>query len=391
MATSIVRPRYSEGQVLAAADLEAQVAYGRVDSAIHERTEHIGGIAAGLGLVLRDEQVSPAGTTYGELWVEAGVAVDASGRRIAVAEDERVTERSFVTAGVWSGSDPPTTLYPVFLVATEAPVTSRAAGRCGVDAPTRTAETFQIEFDRPGTEQAVLRPTATAAPAAGPGTGGKVLLGFVTWDNTVVPGRGGFTSALRGPEIGVRYAGVRASSVVPHRGRLVLATGEGDPRFVLVLSQDAEGKAKLQFGRQQGTAAPSELFSVDEKGDAVVAGKINSAIPQLPVQMAGSLSHGLRLPLPPSIEEEMVTGGRVTLQYLVSPRLPPAAIQTLIVGAGPATVSEEAFATAIECWVDADRRLHCRFRWQSTLTATNTAVTAGVADYLLTATPVEAP
>jgi hypothetical protein len=383
MAAPIVRPRFSEGQVLAAADLEAQVTYARLDSAIHERTEHIGGIAAGLGLVLRDEQVGAGNKTYGQLWVEAGVGIDASGRRIVVPEDQRLTERDFVNAGVWSSSDDPaTTRYPVFLVAIEEPVTAaRSSGRCGVVEPNRTAESHQLEFGRPGAEQAVLRPTPIAAGAA-PATGGKVLLGFVTWDNDVVAPRvGGFTGALRGPGAGVRYAGVRASSVIPHQGMLLLATGDSDPRFVLMLSQDDQGKAELRFGRQQGTNSPSPLFTVDDRGDVKVQGKINSQIPQLPVQMSGSLSHGLKLPLPPAITEEMVTAGRVTLQYLVSPHLAP---QDMTFGGPP----ERAFPVAIECWVESDRRLHCRFRWERLSTPANALVTAGTADYLLTATPV---
>lgn len=384
MASPIIRPRYSEGQVLAAADLEAQVTYSRTDSAIHERTEHTPGVAAGLGLELRDERAGAGNVEFGQLWVLAGVAVDTSGRRIVLPEDQQLTERDFVDAGVFSRSDPLTTRYPIFLVAVEEGVNSRAAGRCGADAATRIAETFQLEFGRPGSEQAVLRPTAQLPPGSGPGSGGKVLLGFATWNQTVVAG-GGFTGALSGPEFGVRFAGVRASVVEPHRGRLVLATSDGDPRFALILSEDEAGGARLRFLRQQqGTDAPSPLFSVDDRGDVFVAGKINSAIPQLPVQMAGSLSHGLKLPLPSPITEEMVSSGRVRLDYVVSPHL--ARMPQEFPGAPAA---EDAFPTAIESYVDGERRLHCRFRWQSVPNPARTVVTGGTADYLLTATPVE--
>jgi len=387
MASPIVRPKYTEGQVLAAADLEAQVTYSRIDSAIHERTEHIWGIAKGLTLELRDPQVGANNTPYGQPTIAIGVAVDASGRRIVVTEERQITAREFRNAGVWSSGDPKETKYPIYLVAIEEPVVSgRSGGRCGVDAATRTAESFQIEIGRPGTERAVNAPTTEAPIGSGPGTGGKVLVGLVTWDQTVIAG-GGFTSVLHGPAHGIRYVGVRASTVIPHAGKLVLATGDDDPRFVVELSQDDQGKAELRFGRQTGTAPVSGLFVVNDRGDVTIAGKITSPIPQLPMSMAGSISHGLRLPLPPAVTDDLVADGRVTLQYLISPH--QAKADKLFNG-----LLREALPTPIECWVNPDpedRRVTCRVQWRTTTAPFRTRSEAGTADYLLIVTPKGTP
>jgi hypothetical protein len=384
MPSSIVRPVFSEGQVLAAADLEAQTDYARIDSALHERTEHIWGIASGLTLALADPQQGTNQTPYGTPTIQPGVAIDPGGRRIVVAAERTITNGDFINAGVWSRGAPPDTKYPIFLVARDTPKTSgRAPGRCVTDAPSGAEEGFQIEIGFPGSERNVNAAKGPPSPVALPAPGGKVLLGFVTWGEKVTPtAEDAFTSA--GSDARVRHVGVRASSVIPHDGVLSLITTESDPRFVLQLSQDDQGKAELRFGRQTGTAAISSLFVVDDKGDLTVAGKITSAIPQVPISMSGSITHGLKLPLPPSITEDMIVDGRITVQYLVSPRQQP---QIKIFPSGP----KLALPIPIECWVDADpkvRRVRCRCLWIAT-TGIGVMTDAGIADYMLVITPKE--
>lgn len=378
MPSSIVRPSFSEGQVLAAADLEAQTNYARVDSAIHERTEHIWGIASGLKLELTQEKAGNNGVRYGVPAIQPGVAVDPNGRRIVVVETRYLKESEFIGAGVYSRGAPAETKYPVYLVAIDtAKSTGRGAGRCATEISTQTEESFQIEIGAPGSEQTVNSKKGPASPAAVPPAGGKVLVGHVTWRERVVPNTnvGAFTGAS--PDGRVRYVGARASSVVPHQGVLSLLTSEADPRFVLRLLQDEQGGAELRFGRQTGSGDPSELFVVDDKGNVTIKGKIKSALPQA-ATMSGTIGHGLKLPLPPGITEDDVKQKRVSLHYLVSFRQQPQEKDF-------SGTKMPAIPIPLECWVDPDpevRAVRCRCLWIAT-TGLGFLVDAGTADYMI--------
>src|SRR5262245_39133472 len=80
----VVRPTYKEGQILGAADLNAQLTYERLGAVLHERTEHLWGVAQGLELTTTTQTLG--GTKYVDVSVAPGRAVDRLGRSIVVTE-----------------------------------------------------------------------------------------------------------------------------------------------------------------------------------------------------------------------------------------------------------------------------------------------------------------
>ncbi|MCA9679956.1 MAG: hypothetical protein H6709_11295 [Kofleriaceae bacterium] len=321
MSAAVTRPSFVEGQVLAAADLEAQVAYARLDSALHERAEHGWGVAQGLELRAGDKQKAGTAEEYVEVTLAAGVAVAPNGRRIVVSDDQPLRYTDFRDSGVFSSSDAAGALYPVYVVALDEPrIQARGVGSCGTAAPNRTDESFQIEYGRPGDEVAVLAQVAGAI-GAGPEPAGKVLVGYVAWNKAAVQeGRFARVAAINDQGNQVRYVGVRASAMVGHVGGVSLQTREGDPRFVLAMVEDGQGGCKLSFGRQQGNAPLSSVFSVDEKGDVKFAGEASKLAADRRLAIAsGTTFHGLKVPLPAGVTEADVTAGAYRLHVDVQP------------------------------------------------------------------------
>jgi len=381
MTSPLVRPTFFEGQILGAADLQAQVDYGRVDSALHERTEHVWGVSSGLEL-RTVKQTSAAGDEYFDVYLGAGVAVDPTGRRILVPAEQLLSYTAFQEQGVFVAGQP-SARYPVYLRGIdEARRGSRGPGACATDASSRTDEGFAVEFGRPGSEINVLEQTGPSAVGAGPGSGlERVLVGFVEWrDKVSSDGRFGqaFSSSDNGQ---VKYAGVRASEIVALEGALALRTRPSPPRFAVVIEEGSGGACLFRFGKQEGAGSLAEVFRVDEKGNLEIKGTLTTkvkSLPLAPVVESGTAFHGLRVPLPAGITEDMVAGGKVVLHVQVRPRYPgrkPMFDGTAVVN-GP--------GAPLECAVDADRRLRC------VVSLGNVDVPASC-DYLVVAAPVAQP
>ena len=118
------RAVFSEGQIVAAADLNHVVEHARATQARHERYLHLPGIAEGLALTGEPRQTS-GGQDYVEVTAGAGLAVDGTGRHLVVAEPEKLSADRFDQLNV--AINDPEAYYPVFLTGRdETPPTSDA-------------------------------------------------------------------------------------------------------------------------------------------------------------------------------------------------------------------------------------------------------------------------
>src|SRR5215470_16564130 len=348
--TGPLRPTFHEGQVLAAADLAATVAYARGAAARHTRYLHDWGIAEGLGLVTENRTDPATNARYVEVSVSAGMAIDGTGREIVVPEPVVLAEADFEEV---NGADEPTTEpYPVFLTAADRTTGSASGTRqasCGVTAaPTRVEESHQILFGRLGDEQLVAdqQPPPVGAAPADPPARWLVLLGYVQWTD------GHFTGVIPSARrVGPRYAGARADTVAARSGTLSLRTGipvhEGQPALVL----SGEDPPSLVFGLYQGSGAVSPLMTVAANGNLTIAGSFSGRISAGSVLVtSGTATDGMLLPLPSGVSPEEVADGRVALHVYVTPRVPPPATGTALQSPAEATVTK-------------DRRVRCRVRF----------------------------
>ncbi|HTO85360.1 MAG TPA: hypothetical protein VMQ73_24280, partial [Methylomirabilota bacterium] len=148
MANLITRPSFAEGQILAAASLQGTVDHAIGQQARHERYLHLWGIASGLALTKQDKTAAD-GSTYVEVTLGQGIAIDGTGREIVVPADTPLDEAAFDNSNVAVGqsTDPKVqTWYPVFLVgqddSTAAATTATTA--CGAGGSTAVTENFSI-------------------------------------------------------------------------------------------------------------------------------------------------------------------------------------------------------------------------------------------------------
>jgi hypothetical protein len=355
MNARIERPSYFEGQILAAADLEAGVGHWRGQIARHERYLHLWGIAEGLELTAAEKKTAND-EKYQEVTVGNGVAVDVSGREIVVAEDTRLPEEAFGESNIWVGQ-PKDAWFPVFVTGadTAAAAPSLAVGRCGTSESSRTLEHFAFAFGRPGDETEVEKlPGVAEGPGSGlNGTPARVLLGFVQWDAAI----GKFTAVkTESSGIGRRYAGARADTVAARGGRVALRTRTEVKAGGPALAIDESDGGRLQFGLldSAGNVDPA-LFTVDAKGNVTVEGQVKAAATAGSVQIqSGVAMDGVVLPLPPGVTQKQVDEGKVLVHVHVSPHIP---------GSPPPTANDIWAASPLECDIDADRRIRCRTRW----------------------------
>ncbi|XVU28352.1 hypothetical protein ACQPZJ_15300 [Actinoplanes sp. CA-054009] len=327
------RPVFTEGQVLAAADLTATVEHARAAAARHERHQHDWGIADGLALTT-ENRVDPAtDARFVEVSLQPGLAVDGTGRQIVVTAPVVLSEAEFQDV---NGADQPTTdPYPVFLTAADQP------------GATRVEEGHQILFGRLGDERLVAEqpPPGVGAVPAAPLARWLVLLGFVHYTD------GHFTAVTTGSgPTRPRYAGVRADTVAARSGTLSLRSRatvqEGQPALVL----SGEDPPSLVFGLYQGSGTVSPLMTVAANGNLTVAGSLSGRISAGSVLVAsGTATDGMLLPLPSGVSPEEVADGRVSLHVHVTPRTPPTASATML-------------AVTTEATVDGERRVRCRIR-----------------------------
>jgi hypothetical protein len=366
--TGPLRPEFHEGQVLAAADLAATVSYARAAAVRHARLSHDWGIADGLGMTTENRTDPTTGARFVEVSVQAGLAVDGTGREIMVPAPVVLSEADFAAV---NGADLPTTEpYPVFLTAADRAQPATGPASCaGSAGPTRVEESYQILFRRLGDERLVADqrpPAVTAAPAAPP-VQWLVLLGFVQWTD------GHFTqffAAARGVE--PRYVGVRADTVSARSGKLSLRTqptvGEGKPALVL----SGSDAPTLVYGLYKGTGDVDPLMTVESNGNLTIAGSFSGQISAGSVLAAsGSATDGMVLPLPSGVTPEEVADGRVSLHVYVTPRIPP---------------SDTGLTVPAEATVDDERRVRCRLRVYDPGAGSTITEQPGAVDFLVLAT-----
>jgi hypothetical protein len=336
------RPRYFEGQVLAAADLTAAVDYARNRAARHDRYLHDWGIAEGLALTT-EPMTDPDGGSFVVVTLQPGVAVDGTGREVVVTAPVALQEALFEEV---NGAEPPTGApYPVFLAGLDrdGPAIQHTTNQSG-----RVDESFQILFGRLGDERLVAE---QRPPAVGDGPGdGRVpwlvLLGFVGWSG------GHFTAVTaRARGVGPRYAGVRADTVAARAGTLTLRPQPtaGDGGTVVTL----DGRTGLAFGLYRADGSVDDLLVVSPRGDLTVRGTISGGQRSGEVSaVSGVATDGMILPLPAGVTADQVSAGRVVLHTWLTPHL-----------AGAAPRADGVWLTApAECTVDEQRRVRCRVR-----------------------------
>ncbi|MBE1493305.1 hypothetical protein H4696_000405 [Amycolatopsis lexingtonensis] len=366
--TGPLRPEFHEGQVLAAADLAATVAYARSTAVRHARLSHDWGIADGLGMTTENRTDPVSGDRFVEVTVQAGLAIDGTGREIVVPAPVVLSEADFEAVNGAGGKT--TEPYPVFLTAADRAQPSTGPASCaGAGGPTRVEESYQIVFRRLGDERLVAdqQPPAVAAAPAAPPAQWLVLLGFVQWST------GHFTAVVpvaRG--VGPRYVGVRADTVSARSGSLALRTQpavqEGKP--ALVLSGAAE--PTLVYGLYKGTGEVDPLLTVTSNGNLTIAGSFSGQISAGSVlATSGSATDGMVLPLPSGVTPAEIADGRVSLHVYVTPKIPP---------------SDSGLTVPAEATVDGDRRVRCRLRSYDPGVGPTVTETPGSVDFLVLAT-----
>ena len=275
MTDLIQRPRFFEGQVLAAADLADGLEYARGRAARHDRLVHDWGIVDGLvlsGTSLSGSSVSSSSvfsssvSSSGGLvsvTLSPGLAIDGTGREIVVPAEVALEESLFVRSGVAVADLD--ALYPVLLAGADSPALPRPiTHRCTVAQASRTVESYRLTFGAPGNATAVER---QAAPRVGEGAGGApdqprwwILLGFVGWDpvkrrfSRVVDSAGGYQR---------RHVRVRADEVTAQGGTLTLRTRlAGTAGAPMVALEAAGAAARLTVGTDDGHGGlvPSSSF-----------------------------------------------------------------------------------------------------------------------------------
>ena len=370
-----LRPVFSEGQVLAGADLTRTVDHAAEAQARHERTLHTWGITEGLELKA-EPQTDPDGVTFQRVTVTAGGMVDGTGRQVVVAEETPLDEGAFEqlngTTVTPANRD---TWFPVFLTGQDlpAPPDGVAPTSCGAQATPRTVvEGFELGFGRAGDELG-LDDQPVPAIDEGPGRTGsdpwRVLLGFVRW-NPDISRFHEVAEAANG--IGRRYAGAKADEVAARGGRVEVrsrvAARLGTPAVVV----DEEQGGRLYFGLHDGTGTVTPLLTVSAEGDVTAEGTVHGALTTGSVQVrSGLATDGVVLPLPPGITQEQVDKGQVTLHVVVTTHVPPSAAPAGMFAWVPR-----------ECRADADHRVHCLVRW---FDGTNTQDQPAACDYLVMA------
>ncbi|MEU5641240.1 hypothetical protein [Streptomyces milbemycinicus] len=369
--TGPLRPAFHEGQVLAAADLTAAVEHARGQSARHARHLHEWGIVEGLGLATEARTDPLTGVRHVEVSVAAGVALDGTGREVVVTEPAVLRESDFEEV---NGADQPTDEpYPVFLTAADREPAQRPGpvSCSGSATKTRVEESYQILFGRQGDERLVeeQQPPAIGDPPADPPVRWLILLGYVSWTDGHFSG---VETTARG--VAVRFAGVRADTVVARSGTLTLRTApaaqEGKPALVL----SGGDQPSLVFGLYQGGGAVAPLMTVAANGNLAIAGSFSGRMQAGSTLVAsGTATDGMLLPLPSGVTPEQVADGRVVIHVQLTPRTPP--------------LTDTALYSPVEATVDGDRRVRCRMRlYDPLVTPAKVVEQPGAVDFLVLAT-----
>lgn len=143
-----------------------------------------------------------------------------------------------------------------------------------------------------------------------------------------------------------RYAGVQADEVAARGGQA------GAP--AVVIDGTTAGAEEFRCGFQDAGGLVQPVFRITAKGDVIATGQFQGAVAaggSLQVQ-SGTATDGVILPLPPGVTEDMVKPGKAALHVQLTPRP----------GGAPNNTNVWASST-LECFLDAERRLHSLFRW----------------------------
>jgi hypothetical protein len=186
-----------------------------------------------------------------------------------------------------------------------------------------------------------------------------VLVGFVQWNALA----GNFSGAAAQNDAGEtpQYVGVNASEVTSGSGSLLLSTHRAsqqgtNPIMALQLEESPDGE--FVFGKLNSDGTVTPVLTINAKGDLTTQGQIRGALAAGGVKIeSGLATHGMTLPLPSGVTEDQVASGDALVQTFVSLHLngkenPDPSIAGALWGAFP-----------LECYVDDQRRVHCRVRW----------------------------
>ena len=382
MGASILRPVFSENQILSAADINTIVSHSQGADTRHNQYLHQWGIAHGLELVGNDREDTTG--QYVEVVVQPGMAIDGAGREIVVTEPIALREFDFDQLQVENKTgDVDATFYPVFLVGRDKQQqdTSTLDSQCESGGPNRINEHYELTFGRVG-DAADL--DDQVAPGLGddlpPGPRSwRILLGFVTWDGGRTPKR--FMSAVAEHDgVGRRYAGVRGADLTGLDDSVTMRSAERNVNDKAALVLDNENGGEMRFGLQDSRGNVVPVFTVNAQGDVYAEGQIRGAIAGSIQIESGIISDGMDVPLPAGFTQEMVDNGNATIQVQLTPRydqpatLPPPAL---------ATASDYWIMQPLKCYADG-RRVVCSVRWDRTDDPLGAVVLPGVCDYIVT-------
>lgn len=378
--TGLLRPTFSEGQILGAADLNAQVAYERLGAVLHERTEHLWGVAQGLVLTTQPSSDS-SGNAFVGVTLSPGRAVDPLGRAIVVTAPVPLQPSDFT--GQIANPDK-TRFYPVFVQAIEVPkVGDTQPGKCGVTLTTRVEESQQISYGNPGSEISVLdQELPTVDEGLGtPTLNTKVLVGWVQFDINIQGGQFIAVNTAQANGASIRHVGVVASDVVAGGGVLTLHTRPSGQRFMLSITESSTGRCLLAFGKQDGSNPIVPTFSVDEKGNITYAGTLSPSPVAKTLATSGYAFDGVTLQLPPGVTDDDVRSGTAELHILLTP-LPQQPAKLLLPLSGTPVPALPFLET---CAIDDKRTLSCSMRWVEPSNPDNYVILPNGCNYLIVA------
>jgi hypothetical protein len=374
----IERPLFFENQILGAADLTATVEHSRGQQARHNRYLKLWGITTGLELSAEDDEEN--NEKFKRITLSAGVAIDGTGREVVVPQSELLSESTFSQLQLTAGLKPEEVWFPVFLVGKDKAAQQQpfATGSCDSTAPSRKVEGYEVTFRRPG-EARRLDEQTVGKVVDGPGNGGwKILLGFVQ-SNKNGDKFTDFRYEVNG--IGRKYAGVQADEVAARGGSLKLRTRTTSQAQKPAIVLDETDDGLLQFGSLDAQGNLQPVFSVNAKGDVKAEGKIIGALASGVVQVeSGVATDGMILPLPPGVTEKQVMDGDAIIQTQISLRFTGKTVPP-----GNTSTTEQWGAFPLEAWVDAERRVHCRIRWQELAGGTRLSDHPAACNYLVLA------
>ncbi len=250
--SGLLRPSFSEGQILGAADLNAHVTYDRLGAALHERTEHLWGVASGLELVAIQRV-----TASGERYVDR--PAPARPRRRPPRPRHRADRAARHRAGAVHRSDRHAQrghavprLCPGHRAAARRRgpprrVRDRAAGadRGGPAALVRSARLGDLD-PRAGGRARRRRPRRADPVRQGPDRLGPL-------ESRPSAGSPGVEASADGRA--VRHVGVVAGEIIAPGGRLGLRTRPGGARFALTLAGGRRRQLRAPV-RQAGRHRP---------------------------------------------------------------------------------------------------------------------------------------